>query len=546
MKRIVLLFLLSVLSFDLIGQEVDIEVLLSKDGSAAICEIWDLDISEGTEWYLVRENLGDIVISDLSVTDENGLEFINEGDWDVDRSMKKKAGRCGIVRKNNGCEICWGLGSHDHHVFYVRYRMSNVVKSLNDFDDLHMQFVSAGIQPRLKRASVTLASEAGTPFTEENCGIWAFGYEGSVNFVDGKIVARTEEPFNSDQHSMILLSRFDKGIFHPSSIRNENFQEALEYAMYGSSYEEYLNKKEAEKRLLCLVMIVIVAGCVLIILAVRSYIKKRNLNMFGVERVKDIGYERELPFGGDLFATRYILNKCGRTVPENQMAGALILRMVKNGQISLTKSSRGKVLLSFSDEGLLGLTSPEKELYDMLKEAAGTDAILEGNEFSRWTRSKRNTSRVSNWAKSLDAPGLGYLQDNDYVRKGSYSPQGQLNARRTIGFKKYLKDFTLLGERSSSEVSLWHEYIVFASLYGIADQVCKELKDIDPKAFEECMGYDYPTMARVVLLSNRMGTTITTTIARGQTNASVGGRGGYASFGGGGGFSGGGFGGGAR
>ena len=33
------------------------------------------------------------------------------------------------------------------------------------------------------------------------------------------------------------------------------------------------------------------------------------------------------------------------------------------------------------------------------------------------------------------------------------------------------------------EVHLWQDYLVFATLFGIADKVAKELKDIDPIAF---------------------------------------------------------------
>ena len=94
---------------------------------------------------------------------------------------------------------------------------------------------------------------------------------------------------------------------------------------------------------------------------------------------------------------------------------------------------------------------------------------------------------------------------------------------------------------------LWHDYIVFASLYGIADKVAKELKDINPEAFETAVGMDYPTMNNVVYISNNMANSITSAVvSHAQTSVSVGGGGGFSSFGGGGGFSGGGFGGGSR
>ena len=121
-----------------------------------------------------------------------------------------------------------------------------------------------------------------------------------------------------------------------------------------------------------------------------------------------------------------------------------------------------------------------------------------------------------------------------------------MHARRVVGFKKYLKDFTLLDERKTTEVALWGDYIVFAALFGIADKVAAELKDINPQAFEEVIGCDYPTMRTLVLLSNHVGNNVVSSATHYQTASSTSGGGGFSSLGGGGGFSGGGFGGGAR
>ncbi|MCR4860906.1 MAG: hypothetical protein K5910_09620, partial [Bacteroidales bacterium] len=124
--------------------DLDISLRLRADGAALVREIWDVDVDEGTEWYLVRKNLGDIEISGLRVQNEEGLQYVNEGEWDTDRTLREKAGRCGIVHKSDGVEICWGLGSHGQHTFIVEYLMSNAVKSLNDYDMLHLQLVSPG------------------------------------------------------------------------------------------------------------------------------------------------------------------------------------------------------------------------------------------------------------------------------------------------------------------------------------------------------------------------------------------------------------------
>ena len=89
MNRLVKIFaaLLSVAAFVSLpglsfGREVSsvdsisITAVLSGDGSAAVTEVWNVEIYEGTEWYLVRNNLGDIEITSLSVNGD-GRDFEN-------------------------------------------------------------------------------------------------------------------------------------------------------------------------------------------------------------------------------------------------------------------------------------------------------------------------------------------------------------------------------------------------------------------------------------------------------------------------------------
>ena len=526
--------------------DINISVRLQKDGSAQIREVWTVDIHDGTEWYLVRENLGDIRIQDLRVRDENGNVFENVGKWDIDWPMSRKAGKCGIVTKKDGYELCWGLGTHGEHVFTVEYTMTNVVKTLSDYDALHFQFVSPGIQPRPQHVRVKISSDL-AEFGEENAAIWSFCYEGTIHFVNGTIVAETDAPFTGDKYSVIILARFDKGIFASPSIQDKSFEDLKETAFYGSSYEEFLKKQKQERFLGRIAGILAGLFAVLCGFVINRSTRNRNRKMFGVDKIKDIGYERDIPFGGNIAETRYVLAKCYRNVQEKDVASAMILKMIKNGQIVLNRDGGKKALLAFKDNpDMSTLSSSEQELYEMIKEASGGDLVLQNREFSQWSRKKANAKRVSDWVMGLGSAGLEDLQNDGYIARGSYSPEGQLNARRAIGFKNYLKDFTIIGERKSEEVALWQDYIIFGALYGMAEKVAKDLKDIDPKAFEEVVGYDYPTLRNALYISNNMSSSIMSTVTHAQSIGSVRGGGGFASFGGGGGFSGGGFGGGAR
>ena len=524
-------------------RDIDISVELSRDGSALVREVWSIDIYRGTEWYLVRENLGDIRISDFRVWDESGREFALQDSWDVDWSRSRKEGRCSIVRKRNGCELCWGLGSYGPHRFTAQYRMSNAVKSMDDYDALHLQLVSPGISPRPENIRVVV-SAADTLLDSGNSAIWAFGFNGTDLFEDGKIVLRTTEAFSSDNNSVILLARFNKGIFASPSRIEGPFEEKLSQAFKGSSYQDFLDAEEDEEKVIAGILAALCALTGLGIFASVKFVRARNRRIFGVKRLKEIGYERDLPFNGNLYESRLVLSKIG-VITDANFASALILRMVREGIIRLRHDSRGKVELDVSDDGSRFVLNPsQREFYNMLREASGGDLVLQDKEYSRW--SKKNEKRVARWIEKLDTQGELELYDDGYARSGKYSPEGQMHARRVVGFKKYLKDFTLLDERKTTEVALWGDYIVFAALFGIADKVAAELKDINPQAFEEVIGCDYPTMRTLVLLSNHVGNNVVSSATHYQTASSTSGGGGFSSLGGGGGFSGGGFGGGAR
>lgn len=48
---------------------------------------------------------------------------------------------------------------------------------------------------------------------------------------------------------------------------------------------------------------------------------------------------------------------------------------------------------------------------------------------------------------------------------------------KLLGLEKYLKEYSLIKERYPIELILWEKYMVFATLFGIADKVSKEFKE---------------------------------------------------------------------
>ena len=561
MRRWITLLAALVSTFAVFGRpqsvrDVSIDVTLYASGYALVHEKWDVDTgTEITEWYLPRENLGDIQIRDFTVFSD-GKELSDDGEWDVDRSRKQKAGRFGIVHKSRGVELCWGIGEYGDHVFEPLYIMTNTVKTLNDYDMLHMQFVTDELAapPQHVRVTIKPSEGLGVKLDTTNTRAWGFGYSGTVSFAeDGSIVYESSESFGY-YSSVISLLRFNKGIFDSPSVQDREFSEVLSTAMEGADFgDSYSGEDEDEVSDMAAFFTMLV-----MYLLGRKAVRKASGKVSRRDKKKilgttpeSVGWCRDIPFDGKLVAADYTLTRLGEDRKKNALASAEILRMIYNGYLHVSKDAEGKVEISFSraKEGMEPLDPVASDLWNMMLEASGDDRVLQDKEFSKW--SKRNTKRLYNWTNKISTTGANELRSNGWMAGSSYSTSGQEQARNLLGFRKFLQDFTLTGERETLEVHLWQEYLVFGALLGVAEKVARQLKDIDPVLFEKTVGYDYGTFNTVLVHMDSLSRSITNASVMGAPSTSYsggssGGFGGHSSFGGGGGFSGGGHGGGGR
>ena len=556
MKRL-LLALSSLLVCVTVGAQaihsVDITADVRADGGATIVQVWDVDVVSGTEWYIPIENLGEMEISNLTVA-ENGFAFQSEGDrWDVDRTLEQKARRCGIVRKRNAVELCWGQGSMGHHVWTASFAAKGLVQGFDDYDGFNFMFVNPGLG-RIERAKVVVRNATGGPeWTSDNVRVWAFGFKGNISVVDGEIVCESTESMPSSQ-KVIILARFDKGMLEPEVSRSCSFEKLQNKAFRGSDY----NSGNDDSRILAflfLFVVVIPLTILLVWLIVqkatgRVYSKK----MFGKNKIT--GWCHDVPQEGNLFAAYYVLKNGDRFIPHDRskdLIGACMLKWVLDKKVIAVPATGRKKRYDLQLKEDVVFDSPaELSLYNMVKEAAGENMILEANEMERW--SKKHCETILGWPDTAADEGMGYLLWMERLDdRGRSTLLGQEKASEVIQFKTYLKDFTLSGERGVPEVTLWKDYLVFAQLYGIADEVTAQLKKLYPADFDQfAQQYDTNSSALSTFINlNRLMTynsimNATNARASSQGSGRIGGLGGFSSLGGGGGFSGGGFGGGSR
>lgn len=186
-----------------------------------------------------------------------------------------------------------------------------------------------------------------------------------------------------------------------------------------------------------------------------------------------------------------------------------------------------------------GITT--KMLYDLLVRVSGSDQILQQRELEKYCKTNHNALLgIIEAAKQDGIDTLTQIDSYDVSKKAKplgLSQRGESLLLNIMGFKKFLLEFSLIGERSIAESIIWQDYLTFAMLLGIANKAIEQFEKVYPEATQ------YSENAQHYYLLAHSYTQSSYQVAQAARSA---GRGGRSSFGGGGGFSGGGFGGGTR
>src|SRR5690625_1390654 len=548
-----------------------IHVFINDDGSANITETRIADLSEGTENYIVIENLGKSTIQNFSVT-ENGQQYEYVDNWNIDASREEKTFKNGIINTSDGYELAWGIGDYGRHEYVLQYTITDFIKQVDDAQMLFWQFVNPGTN--IPPENVTVEIEANKQISAGEEGIWAFGYHGDIHIVDGKVIANSSQPLSSDNYVTILVE-FNQGVFSTNDILSRTMRDVKEEAFVGSDYDldEALGTggasdssksgggsgKEISVNTVFIIVLVIVGllvfgGIAFVIFIIVVFILSRGTEVKPERfrrKYKD-EYYRDYPAESFLYVY-YIGYKMGASDFKTVLT-ALLLRWMKEERIrieeaevgTLFKRNQTTIFIQNSDMGSRNL---EGELFNMLVRAADKDGALSQSRLSSWAQ--RNQERLFKWEKRLRNASARYLEKQgqassrqrriifNKVTIFSLTTSGEELEANMYRYINYLHDYSLLHEHDAVNVMIWDEIMVWAGFFGITEEVMKQFKAIYPKYEEESLFRE-----KNVAMATAVATQ--TNKARSTYASRSSGGGGSASIGGGGGSFGGGSGGGTR
>lgn len=517
--------------------DIDIDVYIDKNGDANVTETWKEWLNEGTEGYKEYKNLGNSEISDFQVFDDTGKEYQYQDRWLTSESFENKAYKCGINKYGNEVELCWGISNYGYRTYVLKYKISNIVQQYTDTQGIYFNFLNMDFV--VYNAKITIHSDF--PFSSENSRIWAFGTEGEINFIDGNIVFYTTNVLSKSDY-MVVMARFQSNIFNTTNNINESFDQVYDDAMKDAFYPN-----DPWKRFLYIISIIwesnhtvimCYAGMIfLTIIYQRRLFKTRKNNIISnvqlVIRKKDIKlppnwkikYCREIPFNKDIFKVYWVMNTYNMAKQQDlkkNLIGAFLLKWIEENKITICKNKKG-IFDIFSGNYAIDFTKDveiedytEKKLFDILKDASGINKILEPNEFKKW--SLNNFRELEQWFSSSLYYGKNKLEIEEFiiseeiekrslfrkytVKRKRLSPKLKEEAIKLKGLKKYLTEYSLMKEKESIEVKLWEDYLIFAQLFGIANKVEKQFKEMYPELdIKDNVGVDLKCIA-VIEMTN--------------------------------------------
>ena len=130
-----------------------------------------------------------------------------------------------------------GTGRRASGTYTVSYRVTDLVRAYDDADGFNFMFVAQNIKPAAEHARITFMRQDEQPIAQEDVKMWAFRYDGDIQWRDGTVVAETASAMDDDQ-SMIVMLRFEKDFLHPQKSVAGSFEQLKERAFEGSDYND--------------------------------------------------------------------------------------------------------------------------------------------------------------------------------------------------------------------------------------------------------------------------------------------------------------------
>ena len=445
-------------------------------------------------------NIGKASITDVSAS-MDGKEYETITNWDVEDSFQDKAYKTGIYRpQRDEYDICAGISQYGKHTYKLKYTIKGMIASLNDADMLYWNLFPQNFNTSPNKVNITIYGD----FIRDDI-VSTYGYgKGDATFYakDNKIYVNSNSSVKNNEY-ITLLIRFNKDTFATKNTIKYDFNYYLNMSNNREKYNQeekntyvYNNIFKILKTILSTVAIIAIPLiCSNVFLNTKVKNKQNYIGGYlkctfgeeGNEVPKKVDYYRDIPNNGDIYRSFWIASNYGLMEKREDFMGAILLKWLLDENIK------------FNDDNIELLNSPgnkelelENKLYSFFR-GASTHNILEKENFKDWCL--RNPSKMYHWftdvidaetSKLAKEGKAKMIKSDDEFHAIHYEIDDKMmnEAKNIAGFKKFLEDFSLMNQKEKIEVKLWKQYLIYAQMFGMADKISKEFKELYPELVE--------------------------------------------------------------
>lgn len=554
MKKIIFTLVLFLLPSIILANEInniDMDIYVDNNGTAHVTEKWTVKAKNNTEFYKQYKNLNESSITNYKVN-MNGKNF-ELVDWNINASFEEKAYKYGYNYIYDGVELCFGISNYGNNNYTLSYDITNFIYNTSDNYQLAYWNLIQPSSDMIDNVNIKIHSDFKYSDTLD---VWGYGKYGAPCYVYDGVIEMTSEGAIGSSEYMTILVKFPANSFNTTATMNNDFNYYLDMANEGATPYKHKNNNRILSAIAEALPIVLGIGLPLIVIILRSMLHKKK--KYGYKNNKTIDKAntplfREIPCNKDMYYANCLVSlndKLYKEYQETNIFGAIILKWVKENKVTFKVDPKG---IFNKDSGTMDLTlNPtfddplEKELFDIMY-SASKDGILEPKELENWC--DNHYTKFFDLFKRINKREIEKLKANNhiYIRTNNNECKYKNVMDDTIyedsiqlyGLKKYFDEFTKIDTKEVIEVHLWDEYLMFAYIFGIANRVAKQLKDLYPEVLNDPnVNFDYSTLMYIDHISYNSVHAASVAMSRAESYSSGGG--GFSSGGGGGGSFGGG------
>ena len=519
------------------------DVTVNEDGSMDVVETWDIDISHVNTLYKTFKmddekftSIKNVKVKDITAN----REFTQ-----IDEEMYHVTENCyyGLINSKGDFEIAWGVGLDNRYAtrtYEISYTVVDAIGKYNDYAELYWQFIGADFEVDADKitGTITLPSNANS---EDDIKVWGHteNLNGEIYVTDTNKIKFQLENFNAGRYVEVRVLFPTEMVESTGRTYNENrydevIKEETKWANQANLRRQWEEIKDEVVAIF--VIFVILALCIIFIEKAVKYGKKlSSIKKFVPEQKLD--YFRDLPEkdttpGEAVYILKEPYNAFSRHFGKIFSATLLDLKLKDyiDLRVEKTDKNKDKIYLKKLKESDSNLKSDEKRILDFAykafgkktevemktleqyieKHPAGVEALINGclkaiesqlKESKMFDKKQKeefsNYAGLSGvyyvfaivtlfWAFPLAIILLinGLICGSIKKRANVLTQKGVDSKEKWKGLKKYMEDFSLLNEKEIPAIEVWERYLVYATAFGIADKVLKQLKTIYPNIDE--------------------------------------------------------------